>query len=96
MPLGASSVSGTRWRRVAGSLVRRTPTSLVVAVPASTAPVRIEGAAACVWESLDLPRGIDDVVAVIAHDGDFDVDVLAGEVARTLDALAAAGLVESL
>ena len=96
MLLGASPVPGARWRRVAGSLVRRTPTSLVVAVPASTAPLRIEGAAACVWESLDTPRGIDDVVAMIAHDGDLDGDVLAGEVVEILDALAAAGLVESL
>jgi len=96
MPLGASSVPATRWRRVAGSLVRRTPTSLVVAVPASAAPLRIVGAAACVWESLDTPRDIDDVVAVMAHRGIGDGDVVVDEVARTLHALAAAGLVESL
>jgi len=96
MPLGASSVPATRWRRVAGSLVRRTPTSLVIAVPASAAPVRIEGAAACVWELLDSPRDLDDVVAAVGHDRPDDREVVADDVARTLDALAAAGLVESL
>ena len=96
MPLDASSVPATRWRRVAGSLVRRTPTSLVIAVPASTAPLRIVGAAACVWESLDTSRDLDDVVGLIAADGAGAADVLADEVARTLHALAAAGLVESL
>jgi hypothetical protein len=96
MPLGASSVPATRWRRVAGSLVRRTPTSLVVAIPASAAPMRIEGAAAWVWESLDAPRDVDAVVASIGSDDSGDRGVLAEEVTQTLHALAAAGLVESL
>ena len=95
MPHGASSPTATTWRRVAGSLVRRTPTSLVVSVPASAAPLRIEGAAVSVWESLDTPRRIDGVVAVLARHGACDGEVLAGDVARTLHALAAAGLVES-
>ncbi len=58
------------------------------------APLRIEGAAVSVWESLDTPRRIDGVVAVLARHG-ADGEVLAGDVAWTLHALAAAGLVES-
>jgi hypothetical protein len=90
---GASSTSGARWQRVTGSLVRRTPRSLVVAVPATAAPLRIEGAAALVWESLDTPRAIEEVVTEMSREG-ASLSDLAGEVARTLRALETAGLVE--
>src|SRR6476469_10014541 len=78
---------GTRWQRVDGSLVRRTPRSIVISVPAVTAPLRIEGAAAHVWDALASPRGLDEVVAALASEAG-STDDLAGDTARALQALA--------
>jgi hypothetical protein len=55
--------------------------------------MRIEGAAACVWESLSTPRDIAEIVAEITREDAPPAD-LAADVARTLHSLAAAGLVE--
>src|SRR5258708_7413156 len=92
VPGEASSSVSTRWQRVAGSLSRRTLTSLVVSIPTSTWPLRIEGAAAWVWEALDTPRDIDSIVTEMTLDGEL-ADA-AGDVVRTLRTLEAVGLVE--
>jgi hypothetical protein len=65
----------------------------VISVPALTAPLRIEGAAAYVWDALASPRGLDDVVAALASEAGAPTVDLAGETARALQALAHAGLV---
>ncbi len=77
------------WRRNSNVMSRVTPRSVLLALPAGEGPVKLEGAAAFVWDALDVPATQDTLVATLAAQFATTPDALRSDIATALEDLAA-------
>lgn len=84
---------GRGWCRVAGTLTRRTPRSLVLLAPGSNEAIRLEAGAVAIWDALDAACDETAVIEQLAERTGFDphecaplVDAVIGDLAR-IDAI---------
>lgn len=85
-----------RWRRRPEVLWRRTLDAVVVARPERDGgdPLTIAGGGVAVWELLDAPRRLDEVVELLSTTYDADPAAVERDVAALLADLEAQGYVE--
>jgi hypothetical protein len=77
------------WRRSSQVMSRVTPRSVLLALPAGDAPVKLEGAAAFVWYALEVPATEGTLVATLAMRFATTPAKVRSDVAVALDQLAA-------
>jgi len=76
------------WRRSTQVMSRVTPRSVLVALPTTNAPYKLEGAAAFVWSALDVPATEEALVASLARRFATDPAEVRSDVAVALHELA--------
>jgi hypothetical protein len=88
------AVVGTTWRRTPRVLSRTTPLGILVCVPHFDAPLKLEGAAALVFEALATNASGADVVMAIANRVGRTAEDIGIDVFSSIEQLAACGAIE--
>jgi Coenzyme PQQ synthesis protein D (PqqD) len=83
------------WRSPA-ALSRSFEEEVLLAAPGREAIDRLSGTAAAVWELLDVPRTLPDVVAALGHSYGADSATIARDVDGLVDDLLARGWLEEV
>jgi hypothetical protein len=78
------------WQRNPHALHRPTPSAVLVAVPTSPAPLRVEGAAAYVWNSLETRSTLSEIVAAVAAETGRPADQIQEPIATAVAQLESA------
>lgn len=81
-----------RFARAPRAVWRTVPEMLVVTV-GSAAPLRVSGSAPLVWQVLESPGTLDEIVERLQHEVDAPPEHLEQDVSRLLDELVAHGSV---
>jgi hypothetical protein len=89
------AVVGTTWRRAPRALSRRTPLGILVLLPNDDAPLRLEGAAAHVFDTCGTVATPDEMVAVIAERVERTPDDIRADVVLAINELAQLGVIET-
>jgi len=84
----------TRLHRAPHVLWRRTLDTVLLLPPGIDEPFVLAGTGPALWELLAEPRALDDLVAVLAAAYEADPDVVAADVAPTVDRLTELGAIE--
>ncbi|MDQ1430089.1 MAG: hypothetical protein QOF40_691 [Actinomycetota bacterium] len=82
------------WRRRPDVLWRRSLDAVVLLAEDAEEPINLAATGPDVWELLAEPRTLDALVDVLVTMYDVDADVIRSDVAVTLDALVASGVLE--
>ena len=86
------TLSPVRFGRTAGAVWRSTPGMLVVTV-GTASPLRVSGSGSAVWQTLDTPVTVDEIVSRLLMEVDAPASVVERDVRRLLDELVAHGSV---
>ena len=88
------AVVGTTWRRTPRVLSRVTPLGVLVYVPRYEAPLKLEGAAALVFDVLGTSASGGEVVMAIADQVGRTAEDVSTDVISSIEQLAALGAIE--
>jgi hypothetical protein len=81
------------WHRNPRALHRATPSAILVAAPTADEVMRVEGAAAYVWNALAERSTFDEIVAAVAAVTDRSTDEIRVAISTALPKLELAGLI---
>jgi len=87
-------VDAPRWQRHPRALWRRSSDRIIVLPPEQAAPLLLEGTGTLIWELLEHPMGVHELVDLLARATTADRDTIAPEVTSFLTRLATEHVVE--
>lgn len=81
------------WRRADDVLTRRTPLSILVMPPGASEPLRLQGAAAYVWEALEQPASDERLTTLLGARFVVSNERVRADIAATTAILAECGAI---
>lgn len=90
------SVPGPTWRRRADVAWRRSIDAVVLLADDADEPVALPGTAATVWDLLEVPATVDELVAALVEVYAADPTTVTADVTALLDRLMEIGAVEPM
>ena len=87
---------GRRWRRREGTGWRESLNGLVLMPPGADEPVTVAGSGSAVWNLLDRPRDLEELVSDLVERFDADPTTVRADLGPLLDHLVTLGALDDL